>query len=78
MLLHWSFCFQRLSLKMEMPYVLASEWLRRSGVMLESPGWKDHQFITYTPTMYMVYLQYIWLNIMVNVGEYTIHGWYGL
>ena len=25
----------------------------------------------------MVYLPYIWLNLMVNVGKYTIHGSYG-
>ena len=27
----------------------------------------------------MVYLpRYIWLIFMVNVGKYTIHGWYGV
>ena len=26
----------------------------------------------------MLYVTYIWLIFMVNVGKYTIHGWYGL
>ena len=28
------------------------------------------------PSMYGIFT-YIWLNFMVNVGKYTIHGWYG-
>ena len=30
-----------------------------------------------TPSMYGIFT-YIWLIFMVNVGEYTIHGWYGI
>ena len=29
------------------------------------------------PSMYGIFT-YIWLISMVNVGKYTIHGWYGL
>ena len=29
-----------------------------------------------TASMYGIFT-YIWLMFMVNVGEYTIHGWYG-
>ena len=29
------------------------------------------------PSMYGIF-PYIWLVYMVNVGKYTIHGWYGL
>ena len=43
-------------------------------LMLESPGWKDHQVITHTHTTYIGIFTYIWLNFLVNVGEYTIHG----
>ncbi len=29
------------------------------------------------PSMYGILFAYIWLIFMVNVGKYTIHGWYG-
>ena len=28
--------------------------------------------------IYLIYFAYIWLIFMVNVGKYTIHGWYGI
>ena len=33
--------------------------------------------ITHTIHVWYIYL-HEWLIFMVNVGEYTIHGWYGL
>ena len=55
-------------------------WIRlHSGVSLFSFNLK--QMSLPIPSMYGIYIYihtYIWLIFMVNVGKYTIHGWYGL
>ena len=49
-----------------------------SGVRLAAgPGQMSKNSSHTIPSMYGIFT-YIWLIFMVNVGKYTIHGWYGV
>ena len=60
-------------------------WLVLQDQRLESQktngierGGVDYMYIYIPiPSMYAIF-PYIWLVYMVNVGKYTIHGWYGI
>ena len=51
---------------------ISARWISR-----ENHGGCQNLLYPYNPCMVYLYI-YIWLIFMVNIGKYTIHGWYGI
>ena len=57
-----------------MPWPLSRYLVERA---MKKKNWPYFPLKSYPiPSMYGIFA-YIWLIFMVNVGKYTIHGWYG-
>ena len=51
-------------------------WISRN-ILLYQSNFENIDVKIPIPSMYDIFA-YIWLIFMVNVGKYTIHGWYGI